>query len=104
MKLQSTTTEQIVGVLKQEGLSAAINTQRVRRSGFQVRKINRAIVTVEWTDWASNGDRAEQFDQVLAALQKAGYTLGIGFGADHVSGDAALPQIRENGIAMAYRA
>lgn len=104
MKRQPVTTAQIVAVLKTAGLSAAILTKRERRSGFSVRKINKSAVSVQWLDWESRGDRAEQFDRALAALQNEGYTLGIGFGADHISGTAAMPQIRENGIAMVYRA
>ena len=84
------------------GMPKAAQTGRERRSGVQVRKQGPRAVSVEWADWAGEGEdvRRQRFDEVLERLAAQGYGFHLLTGE---LGQAAIDEARGRGIVIVHR-
>lgn len=84
------------------GMPRAAQTGRERRSGVQVRKQGPKAVSVEWADWAGEGEdvRRQRFDEVLERLAARGYAFHLLSGE---VGQAAIDEARVRGIVIVHR-
>ena len=101
---------QVVADIKRHtGFVGAVQTPKVKKSGFQVRKLNQIGVWVEYKDWAktSQDHGQTEFDQILQALLDSGYTLVHNFlhpTGRIVGGPEALAWARKMGGVAVIRA
>ncbi|MEQ9650360.1 MAG: DUF3560 domain-containing protein [Sandaracinaceae bacterium] len=84
------------------GMPKATRSGRERRSGVQVRKQSPKAVSVEWADWAGEGEdvRRQRFDEVLERLAARGYGFHLLSGE---VGQAALDEARARRIVIVHR-
>ncbi len=84
------------------GMPKAAQTGRERRSGVQVRKQGPKAVSVEWADWAGEGEDVgrQRFDEVLERLAAGGYGFHLLTGE---FGQAAIDEARVRGIVIVHR-
>lgn len=95
-----TTAKVLADLRKATELPTAILTRRVRRSGLTVRKHSPAVVYVSYVDHGDRGDRSVVWPKVLAALEAAGYRLGM---ADGSVGAAAHAKALRTGAVLVAR-
>jgi hypothetical protein len=105
LRVKKLLTQEVAGVLKAAGLDAAIRRPKlgIKRSGFEVRKVNPFTVAIDYADWEDKGDREEMFGRALHALQAADFDFVWGFGSGRLRGDEALAMARKGAAAMVVR-
>ena len=84
------------------GMPKAIRTRRERRSGIQVRKQGPKAVSVEWVDWADEGEdvRRRRFAEALERLAAQGHDFHLLSGE---LGQAAVDEAHLRGIVLVHR-